>query len=85
MTPDTMAYQARPDRLGTRIWDVRAARWHSAAHPNAAWMHELAVLLSVQQRVRDERRATRLMDAAREEAWTDERNQRQAEREGRIA
>jgi len=85
MTPETMAYHARPDRLGTRIWDVRAARWHSAAHPNAAWMHELAVMLSIQQRVRDEMRATRLMDAAREAAWTEARDQGRAEQEGKVA
>lgn len=60
-----MRFEARPDRLGTRLWDHRYGCWMSAAHPNAAWMEELAVMMSIQAQVRDEMRAERL---ARESA-----------------
>lgn len=59
MTPELMRFEARPDRLGTRLWDTRHGCWMSAAHPNAAWMHELAVMLSIQSNVRDEMRTDR--------------------------
>jgi len=83
MTVDQMRYRALPSPLGARIWDVRDERWHSAAHPNVAWMEELAVMLSIQSQVRDEIKANRLLDAAREAAWTEAREQKR--REGKVA
>lgn len=60
MTPDLMRFEARPDTLGTRLWDTRGGCWMSAAHPNDRWMEELAVMMSVQSQVCDEMRAERL-------------------------
>jgi len=54
-----LRYEARLDRLGTRLWDTRGGCWISAAHPNQRWMEELAVMMSLQSQVRDEIRIER--------------------------
>lgn len=59
-----LRFEARPDRLGTRLWDRQHGCWMSAAHPNRQWMEELAVMLNIQAQVRDEIRTTRLVEAA---------------------